>query len=100
MVPAGPQLKTRGFTLIELLVTIAVIAILAALLFPALARSKEAARRAACASNLRQTQLALHLYASDHNGAMPARMAAATAWPEEMRAYLGGGAVLHCPSIE
>jgi prepilin-type N-terminal cleavage/methylation domain-containing protein/prepilin-type processing-associated H-X9-DG protein len=91
-------LKTRAFTLIELLVTIAIIAILASLLFPALARSKEVARQAACANNLRQTQLALHLYTSDHNGSMPARNNPTTSWPEEMRAYLRAPGILRCPS--
>ena len=62
------QSVTSAFTLIELLVTVALIAILAALLFPALARSKAAAQRVKCASNLRQLGLAAHLYWDD-NGA-------------------------------
>ncbi|HEY6227565.1 MAG TPA: prepilin-type N-terminal cleavage/methylation domain-containing protein [Verrucomicrobiae bacterium] len=62
---------TAGFTLIELLVVIAVIAILSALLIPALANSKERGRRTACINNLRQFYLTLHLYAVDASDALP-----------------------------
>ena len=64
-------MKKKGFTLIELLVTIAIIAILASLLLPALTRARQKAYQAKCISNLKNISVAVHHYSIDFNERFP-----------------------------
>jgi prepilin-type N-terminal cleavage/methylation domain-containing protein/prepilin-type processing-associated H-X9-DG protein len=96
-----------GFTLVELLVVIAVMALLAAMLFPILASARERARETTCLSNLRQIAQAQLLYLQDWDGRFPHWFFAAPSrpapfgeyayWPEYFQPYLRSPEILHDP---
>jgi prepilin-type N-terminal cleavage/methylation domain-containing protein/prepilin-type processing-associated H-X9-DG protein len=114
--PRGPDRRDAsrgarpraGFTLVELLVVMAVIAVLAALLFPVLAQARERARQTACLSNLRQIARAQLLYMQDWDERFPhwffpapprpAPFGEFAYWTEYFQPYLRSPAVFHCPS--
>lgn len=90
-------LRRSGFTLVELLVVIAILAVLVALLLPALSQAKEAGRRTTCLNNLHQLGLAARLSALDAEGFFPPRLLSEQ-WPEQLRPEYLNLSVLVCPS--
>lgn len=84
-----------GFTLVELLVVITIVAMLIAMLLPAIAKSREVAFRARCGSNIRQQYLALATYESDNVGYLPINFLSASA----PRGYTGPGDVDYSPAV-
>jgi prepilin-type N-terminal cleavage/methylation domain-containing protein len=81
------SLRRQAFTLIELLVVIAIIAILAALLLPALSRARQQGQRAVCLSNLKQIGLAFTIYLNDHDSRFPDRRDLKSALPGGYRPW-------------
>jgi prepilin-type N-terminal cleavage/methylation domain-containing protein len=108
----------RAFTLIELLVVIAIIAILAAILFPVFSQAKEAAKKTACLSNLKQIGLGFTMYLTDSDDLLPDRRDLKTSlgykpwssWPTSdprggwalqiLQPYLKSRDLFTCPSLK
>lgn len=115
--PGKARALGRAFTLVELLVVVAVIAVLAGMLLPALGRAQAKARQTACLSNLRQVGLGFALYQDDHQGRFPDRRDLKRSlgyrpwsdWPMSdpragwavgvLKSVLGSAAVWRCPAI-
>lgn len=96
----------RGFTLIELLVVVAIIAILAAILFPVFAQAREKARQAACLSNLKQLGTAAMMYMQDYDETMVCYTVAVPVpgntlsyWPNALDPYVKERHAWYCPSF-
>lgn len=109
LVRANGQRKVRrkGFTLIELLVTIAIIAILAAILFPVFARARENARRSSCMSNLKQISLGIRMYTQDYDEHVPPIVINDSAdannpygWADAVQPYVKSTQLFQCSSEE
>ena len=97
--PSHPR-RARGFTLVELLVVIGIIALLISILLPSLNSARQAAKRVACLSNLRQQGTAIQFYANDQKSFLPPALQPGdpadpsnngTAWGTSLLKYLGAG---------
>jgi prepilin-type N-terminal cleavage/methylation domain-containing protein/prepilin-type processing-associated H-X9-DG protein len=97
-------MRKRGFTLIELLVVVAVMAIIAALLFPTFAQARDKARQAACLSNMKQLAMGVMMYTQDYEETLPKGSlgfdptGAHFPWPLTVAPYVKNTAIFRCPS--
>src|SRR3712207_2152067 len=101
--PRWQRNSRMGFTLIELLVVIAIIAILAAILFPVFAKARENARKASCASNMKQIGLGLAQYTQDNNETYPSQWLSNNvdpdfSWKGAIFPYVKSAQLFQCPS--
>jgi prepilin-type N-terminal cleavage/methylation domain-containing protein len=94
--------QRNGFTLIELLVVIAIIALLLAILMPALQRVKAQARTIGCQSNLKQWALIFSMYANDHDNQFPGWLESTEPWPQQLTSlwpyHRDSNDLFFCPS--
>lgn len=101
--------RKSAFTLVEILVVVAIIALLAAILFPVFGRARDKARQATCTSNLKQIYLGLRQYASDYDGSYPARARIGNSayrhisdpqgFPQLLDPYIKSEQIWYCPSM-
>ncbi len=99
--------KRTGFTLVEILVVIAIIGVLAALLFAVFSRVREKGRSASCQNNLRQIAMAMQQYVGDNDGVFPPMLVMADKsipnsksahWDDFIMPYLKSRAIFYCPT--
>lgn len=98
----GARASRRGFTLVEILVVLAIVGVLAAILFPVFNSVREAARIATCSSNLKQIYMGTQLYLRDSNGTYPhpGYGGNSCGWANLIYPYVRSTAVFECPNAE